>query len=60
MRYGYLFTIVVLLAILPLTAAEKAQWVGKLEQISKQWIARFENKGMAYGKLYTAYTGKNA
>ncbi len=47
-------------SITKLTAAEKAQWVGKLEQISKEWIERFEKKGMAYRKLYTAYTGKNA
>ena len=47
-------------SITKLTAAEKAQWVGKLETISKEWIARFEKKGLPYRKLYTAYTGKNA
>jgi TRAP-type C4-dicarboxylate transport system substrate-binding protein len=47
-------------SITKLTAAEKAQWVGKLETISKEWIARFEKQGLPYRKLYSAYTGKSA
>jgi len=47
-------------SITKLTAAEKAQWVSKLEQISKDWIARFEKKGLPYRELYKAYTGKTA
>ncbi|MDH3232106.1 MAG: TRAP transporter substrate-binding protein [Alphaproteobacteria bacterium] len=47
-------------SITKLTAAERAQWVGKLETISKEWIARFDKPGLPYRKLYTAYTGKSA
>ncbi len=43
-------------SITKLTSAEKQQWVEKLKQAKKSWIAEFEKQGLPYGQMVADYS----